>query len=348
MNELRNNLTAAGIEQEVVATDSLWRQLVCSSSVFLWLAIVVCLIVQPDILAAVTLVPPWCWAVVGIVLALLGWQRSIWRWTLLAIGLWGVFAFVFVDETQGLWRTITRQVYPAKQSDSSDGTVRVISLNCANDVESARELIQHAPDIVLLQESPGREEVAKLAEELFGESGSFLHKGDTSVIAAGAFSDLTSEGASCFSHARVQLAGGSELDLISLRLAPPIFRMDCWASGFWIDHRDRRVDHRNEVDQLLRQLRRESSKHSVVLGGDFNTTPIDLVLNDLRTHVFDTFRAAGQGLGNTGTNQYPLFRVDQIWASRDVKALSSIACPSSHSDHRMVISDLRLPSSKSD
>lgn len=354
MNDQRDNSTVARIEQDVVATGSFWRQLMCSGSVFLWLAILVCLIVQPDILAAVTLVPPWCWAVVGIIFALLGWQRSVWRWTLLAIGLWVVFALVFVDETQGLWRTIARQVYSAKQSDSleaadsSDATIRVISLNCANDVESARELIQHAPDIVLLQESPGRDQVAKLAKELFGESGGFLHKGDTSIIAAGAFSDLTPGGASCFSHARVQLTGGSELDLISLRLAPPVFRMDFWVSEFWTDHRDRRVDHRNEVNQLVRQLRRESSKHSVVLGGDFNTTPIDLVLNDLRTHVFDTFRAAGQGLGNTGTNQYPLFRVDQIWASRDIKALSSIARPSSHSDHRMVISELRLPSNKSD
>ena len=343
MNEPKDNSMTARIEQEDVPVGSLWRQLACSVSVFLWLAVLLCLAIQPDILAAITLVPPWCWALVGVVLALLGCQRAGRRWSLLAIVLWAVFAFVFVDETVGLWRAIERQVYPAGVSDVSEQPLRVISLNCANDIDAARELIQFKPDIVLLQESPGREQVAELASELFGASGSFLHAGDASIIAGGKFSNLTPDDVSHFAHARVQFAAGPELDVISLRLAPPVFRMDFWSSQFWTEHRDRRADHRAEVNQILRQLRRESARRLIVLGGDFNTTPIDLVLNDLRTLAFDTFRAAGQGLGNTGTNQSPLFRVDQIWASRDIDAVSSTAGRSGHSDHRMVISELRLP-----
>ena len=343
MNEPKDNSTAARIEQETAPDDSLWRQLACSGSVFLWLAILVCLVTQPDILAAVTLVPPWCWVVVGVVLALLGYQRASRRWSLLAIVLWVAFASVFIDETHGLWRAIGRQVYPANVSNESEKPLRVISLNCANKIDAARELTQFEPDIVLLQESPGREQVAELANTLFGESGNFLHTGDASIIASGTFSDLTSDNVSHFAHARVLLNAGPELDVISLRLAPPVSRVDFWSQKFWTEHRDRRADHRTEVNLLLHQLHRESAKRSVVLGGDFNTTPIDLVLNDLRTLLFDTFRAAGQGLGNTGTNQYPLFRVDQIWASRDIDAVSSVARRSSHSDHRMVISELRFP-----
>ena len=327
MNELTHNATTARIESEAPARVSCWRQLACSGSVFLWLAILLILLFQPDVLAAFVLVPPWCWVVAGVALAAIGYQHSARRWSLLAIGVWGVFAFVFVDETQGLWRTIGRAIYPPMNSEQPDETVRVISLNCAGDVKAAKELLGHEPDIVLLQESPSRQHVAELTESLFGSTGNFLHKGDTSVIANGTFSDLTPEADLHFAHARVQLAGDREIDLISLRLSPPVFRMDFWSSGFWTDHRDRRAQHRQQITQLVRQLRRESTQHLVILGGDFNTTPIDLALTDLRSRVFDTFRAVGRGLGNTGTNRSPLFRVDQIWASREIKAVSSIARP---------------------
>lgn len=342
MNELTDSTTAARIETEVPSTHFLWRQVACSISVFLWLAVLLILLLQPDILAAITLVPPWCWVLAGVVPATLGYQKSIRRWSLLAIALWILFAFVFVDETQGLWRAIGRTLDPPTDLEPSADSVRVISLNCAGDVQAAKELLQQEPDIVLLQESPSRDQVAELAKSMFGDSGDFLHKGDTAILANGTFADLTPDDTSHFAHARVQLSNSREIDLISLRLAPPVFRMDFWSSGFWTDHRDRRAEHREQIGQLLGQLRTVSAKHSVILGGDFNTTPIDLTLNELRSHVFDTFREAGRGLGNTGTSQYPLFRVDQIWASRDIKAVSSIARPSSHSDHRMVISDLQL------
>ena len=348
MDELTYESTTKRIETDAPAKESVWRQLACSGSVFLWLVITIILLFQPDLLAAFTLVPPWCWIIAGVVMGLVGFQRAAWRWSLLALALWIVFAFVFVDETQGLWRGIARHLDPQTASEFSSDTVRVISFNCAGDPRSADELTQLEPDIVLLQESPGTKKLSELAKAWFGSSGNYVSHGDTAILAAGTFDDLTPDGETCFSHARVQLAEGAELDLISLRLAPPIFRTDFWSARFWTDHRDRRDDHRSELGQVLGQLRRESAQHSFVLGGDFNTTPIDLVLNGLRTRAFDTFRAAGQGLGNTGTNQYPLFRVDQIWASRDIDAVSSIARPSKHSDHRMVISDLRLPARQSE
>jgi len=49
---------------------------------------------------------------------------------------------------------------------------------------------------------------------------------------------------------------------------------------------------------------------------------------------------AGIGWGSTGTNHYPLFRVDQIWVSRHFRAESVTAQKTIHSDHRMVLCDL--------
>ena len=80
----------------------------------------------------------------------------------------------------------------------------------------------------------------------------------------------------------------------------------------------------------------------LIVGGDFNAPPRDAALTPLRPRLFDTFTEAGRGWGNTGTNDYPLFRVDQIWASRGFKAESVTAHKTIHSDHRMVVCDLVL------
>lgn len=343
MNEPRDNPIPARIAHEDDSAGSLWRQLACSGSVFLWLVILLCLVMQPDILAAITLVPPWCWVVVGVLMAIIGFQRAGKRWSLLAIALWSIFAGVFVDETQGLWRWAARTIDPPSAKESDSDSLRVISLNCAGNAQAAIELKQYSPDVVLLQESPSRDQVAALTESLFGESGNFLHKTDTAILVRGSLLDQTPSDVNHFAHATARLASGREVDLVSLRLAPPVFRVDFWVAGFWTDHRDRRVEHREQIRQVVSQLEDRPKKRTAILGGDFNTTPIDLTLNELRAHAFDTFRAAGQGFGNTGTNQYPLFRVDQIWASRDIDAVSATARRSTHSDHRMVISELQLP-----
>lgn len=80
----------------------------------------------------------------------------------------------------------------------------------------------------------------------------------------------------------------------------------------------------------------------VIVGGDFNAPPDDAALFPLRKRLFDTFRKSGRGWGNTGTNAYPLFRVDQIWASQHFRPESVRAQKTIHSDHRMVICDLVL------
>ena len=343
MNDMTNNLTTSSDDSDLHSSNSIRRQLACSGSVFLWFAILLVLLFQPDILAALTLIPPWCWTVAGIVLAIAGFQRQAKRWSLLAIGLWILFSFVFVDEARGLLRMTARMWNSDRDVVQDEERIRVISFNCAADARSVGELLKHQPDLVLLQESPGREKLAELAEVLYGKSGSFVQHGDTSILAGGTLTDQTPADVSCFTQATVQLPGGRELDVVSLRLAPPVFRMDFWTHGFWSDHRDRRAEHREQVSKIVGQLQRRNIKRPLILGGDFNTTPVDSTLNQLRFHLFDTFLAAGRGLGNTGTNDYPLFRVDQIWASRGIDAISSTTQQSEYSDHRMVISDVRLP-----
>jgi endonuclease/exonuclease/phosphatase (EEP) superfamily protein YafD len=205
---------------------------------------------------------------------------------------------------------------------------------------SVAEVAQFKPDVVLLQESPSREHLKHLAIEVFGNDGTFLWGGDTSILARGRIQPGTVDPSSHFVHATVELPSGVELDVISARLHPPVFRLDFWDSGFWIDHRNNRVKHRAQILDVMQIVAAIPQSAHLIVGGDFNAPPLDDALTPLRQRLFDTFTEAGRGWGHTGTNDYPLFRVDQIWASRSLSANTVIAQKTVHSDHRMVIADL--------
>jgi hypothetical protein len=76
---------------------------------------------------------------------------------------------------------------------------------------------------------------------------------------------------------------------------------------------------------------------AVVIGGDFNTLPLDTALGELRPQVADSFATRGVGWGATGTKDWPLFRVDQIWSNARLAPIQAFARKTAHSDHRMVI-----------
>ena len=78
-----------------------------------------------------------------------------------------------------------------------------------------------------------------------------------------------------------------------------------------------------------------------MVGGDFNTTPHDRALSELRLIMTDSFSHSGTGLGGTGTNDWPLFRVDQVWVNALCEPERVCAMKSIHSDHRLVLCDLR-------
>ena len=76
-----------------------------------------------------------------------------------------------------------------------------------------------------------------------------------------------------------------------------------------------------------------------IIGGDFNLPGTDGALSAF-AELRDAFEEGGVGWCNTGTSDYPLFRVDQIWISSDLECDVLKAFATNHSDHRMVIADL--------
>lgn len=296
---------------------------------------------QPDWLAAVTLVPPWCWLVPGLALAAIGFRGGRKRWAVAVLLLWGVFAAVMVEELQSIVPGPSLPTAAWEAAREQGRAIRVVSLNCyCANRHAAEEVAAWKPDVVLLQESPGREHLAHLARELFGAEGQFVWGGDTSIVAGGRIRPHDVNRSGHFVHATVELPSGLTLDAISLRLNPPVFRLDFWSPGFWAAHRDVRIRHRRQVLAVASRLGTVPPSTPVIVGGDFNAPPYDAAIAPLRERLFDTFAAAGSGWGNTGTNRFPLFRVDQIWASRQFRAVAVTAEKTVHSDHRMVVCDL--------
>ncbi len=317
------------------------RALVASAA--LCVAISVCYWRQPDYLIPVTLVPAWFWLLPGLALAVRGMSRRYKLWSLGVVALWAAYTAVMVEEARSLVRIKRWPTAEWNLARDRGRGIRVVSLNCAAaDRHAAAEVVKWAPDIVLLQESPSREHLERLARELYGSDGAFLWGGDTSILARGRIQAAHPDRAPHFAHATVELPTGMAVDVLSVRLSPPVFRLDFWMPSFWADHRDKRIKHCRQILDVHQRIQTLPRSSAIVVGGDFNAPPDDASLVPLQERLFDTFREAGHGWGNTGTNNFPFFRVDQIWASRQFRAESVTAQKTNHSDHRMVVGDLIL------
>jgi endonuclease/exonuclease/phosphatase (EEP) superfamily protein YafD len=136
--------------------------------------------------------------------------------------------------------------------------------------------------------------------------------------------------------------GGQQLCCASLRLTPPPSRLDFWRPEFWIAHQELRNRHRAELSFLMKQLEQTADGLPVIVGGDMNAVPQDRAFDVLRSRLQDSFDRSGLGWGATGTNEWPLFRVDQIWTGSQVHSIRTWAKKTKCSDHRMVICDFIL------
>ena len=319
------------------------RRYLLAASAALCAAIFLCYRCQPDWLAALTLVPAWFWLVPGFVLAAFGFRRQQRIWAFAVLLLWLAFAAVQVEEVQSVCRGICGPAAQWEAAQRQGRGIRVVSLNCAAANRlAAAEVAQWEPDIVLLQESPSSEHLSDLSRELFGDDGTFLWGGDTSILARGRLEPHGVDLRSHFVHATVELPTGVKAEVLSVRFSPPVVRLDFWTLAFWRDHRNNRIKHRRQILDVVKRIEANPQSTPLIVGGDFNAPAGDAALAPLQPRLYDTFGRAGRGWGDTGTNGLPLFRVDQVWASPHFRAESVTAQKTVHSDHRMVVCDVIL------
>jgi len=309
-------------------------------AILLLLTAVIIDVVRPDLLAALILVPSWCWFLGGMSSAILVWRTGQRCPAIALVILWSVFALEWLEEVKAFARVIVVQIrfYPVP----AGRRFRIVSLNCANSVRCSAELKRANPDVVLVQEIPSPDALAQMASQVFGTEGRILVGGDTAIMARSEIRTQFVDPGKHFVIGTVLFDGGREVNCVSLRLIPPVSRLDFWNAEFWLDHRDMRLSHRRQLQQVMAEIGDANSPSPLVIGGDFNTVPLDSAFDSLQPRLSDSFAKAGVGWGATGTNDMLLFRVDQIWTNAHLTPIQVFAEKTTHSDHRMVVCDVVL------
>lgn len=302
-------------------------------------------LVRPDALAAFTFFPAWIWAVVGVIPSL---SVGIYQTRAMLVMLlgWTIFITIITEEPRSLM-----QGFFVSESDwqaiPQGKRLLIVSLNCAGgNIHAAKETLDLHPDIVLLQETPSRlDDLKILANDLFGEEASILLGSDTTIIVGGTIEEIVLPDRSqnqFMVHARVTTRTGIVTHVFSTRLIPPVIDTDLLTASCWRDHYNDRLSRRTQVSKIAEQIATIPTNEAIIVGGDFNVPANDGCLRFLRERLSDTFNRGGIGWGHTATNQIPLFRVDQIWASKHFRPFAVTAIRTKYSDHRMVVCKLEV------
>jgi len=290
---------------------------------------------RPDIFSALTILPAWTWLFLVVpVLPFL--RRRHLRYSIIFLSAWVLFLVLHVEEPRSLARGLMGPVSKQKPP----GTLRLVTINCAGGQKAVlHEIKKLEPDIVFLQESPRKSDIALFVHELFGTEGAYLYGFDTSILVRGKLSKVKQgDHRRFFIHATINFPGRGPIDLVSLRLATGNIRTDLWNPACWNDHLQHRRRQINQVQRIVMEL---PESHLIVVAGDFNAPQGDRVFSFLPATLYDTFAMAGKGIGNTILNDMPVLRIDQIWVSRDFVTLQSFSRQTTWSDHRMVVSDIK-------
>lgn len=292
---------------------------------------------QPDEFASVTVWPRWVWAFPGLLLASPASVRAARRGFLLVLIAWIAHLAAFTEEPRSLVRGLWPVPKPAGQ------VLKVATINCSVGlVEPALETARFRPDVVLLQESPQKEDVARIARRLYGPHGGYAYGLDCSIVSRTMLTALDWGFAAPSATAATTRIGDVDVLLVSARLAPAPFREDIWSADSRRAYSTIRKLHRSQLREIAGQIRRSGRGMPVIVGGDFNSPPDCGAFREWEGQLHDSFRTAGRGWGNTFVNELPAIRIDQIWTSRNVRPLSVRAFASRHSDHRMVVATVDI------
>ena len=221
---------------------------------------------------------------------------------------------------------------PSRLFSPPVSAARVITMNCSGgSVDAAREALAGAPDIALLQESPSQRELESIVRDLYGHAGAVVSGPDASIVVKGKIVDLNLNfGNTNFLAALIESDKLGSLLVVSLRLTPPVFRLDYWNPECWRAYAENRRIRREELLEVVEYVK-DLVPDRLIIGGDFNTPPDRGTFAPLAT-IADQ---ASADSGYTAINEFPIARIDQVW-SRGMSATRSRASRTQHSDHRKV------------
>ena len=104
-----------------------------------------------------------------------------------------------------------------------------------------------------------------------------------------------------------------------------------------------------QIHALLERLKTESLPY--IVAGDFNTSDNAIIYGEMSAALHDSFRESGIGMGASWTDETgeeglpnflpPLIRIDYVWHSDEIKAISANVGPRLGSDHLPLIVSLQ-------
>lgn len=290
---------------------------------------------RPDYGAAITIVPAWCWLVVGISF-LCAMRLRHWRISLLCLVSWATFCCLYVEEPVSVVRGMVRPPSRVK----SAGVLRVVAANCGGGLRAVlAELKDLDADIILLQESPIEPDLRAAVTNLWVSGGSSSYEYETCILARGRLMRISGGGQRVFYvGAQTALDDGIRVDVVSLHLAPAPAQFDLWNPVCWRVQYQHRLHQMEQIRAVVAALH---PHRPMIIGGDFNAPQGDKIYSALPRRLYDTFAKNGKGIGNTLINDFPVLRIDQIWVSRHFETVQSFTQRSRFSDHRIVVSDVR-------
>lgn len=317
----------------------LWRIVragIAAASGLLCVALAACYVLRPDWCAAVTVLPIWYWLPLAVGSVVLSWRGR----GRLVLVLWVAFFLIFAEEPKSLARGLL-PVRRAGAQAAQGGTLRLVTLNCAGEIESAEHVVPLHPDVVVLQECPSMKEMARLAHRLYGRQGRVVLNADSAILYGG---PLRREAAPLrySAQARLTLPSGREMTLVSVHLIPNRADLSLWSRETWAAQTRNRRRRREQMTELAHGLAAAPHSRPLVLVGDFNIPAGDAVFRVLPRRLHDAFPRAGRGWANTWMATLPLVRIDQVWISDEWRPLSVTARAAPPSDHRMVVCELAL------
>ncbi len=296
---------------------------------------------QWDSLTYITIIPFWMWALLGTLASAITMTFMRSRLCVAVLILWLVTGLAISLEARGVFR----QIVEPEAGDATEGALRLVSINCQDgSVSAAATALELKPDLLLLQEAPGREPIASLCQQLYGDGGSFVIDGSVAILGRGRFLTSAEEDEAPIAiHARFRHESGALMDVSNVALHCSIPEWQIWNKAVREQLRDTRIANRRALRRYIGEYPVNEHQPVRIIAGDFSTPPGDDIFRPLKqAGLRDAFATSGLGTGHTYPSERPFLRLDQVWISPDAQLIRTTTMESPDTDHRIVICEFKI------
>lgn len=307
-----------------------------------------------------TIWPPFFYVFGLIPLAMISYNRKQWRRSVVLFGAI-VFFVIATTETRSLMRwpdsslmTEFARLHQGKPAPKNPIAIRLVSWNISNGSGGREAILEKLagfePDLCFLQETPDGNESFQSADLSGYWSGfTWRDEGDCGLLSRYPLKQIESGRIGPWSKPQlfeVEPTTGTRLLLCNVRMMLPSLSLNPFSAdarrSLVSDHAARLAQFRN-LSGLIRDSMRNHGIGNVILSGDFNSPATMASLAPLREILIDAWLKAGRGRSATMTNQFPVSRIDQCWATPEMRIADARVVDGAPSDHRILIVDILIP-----